>query len=132
MYERKIPEDLECGIIIAMKVLGGKWKPCLIDAIHRGIQRPSDLHRSIREATPRVLNMQIRELEEQGIISKKVYEGLPLRVEYFLTNAGLSILPIVQSMNKWGNENRDHIVSITKRGHEDTSFSTGRVVEAFH
>jgi len=120
MYERKIPEDLECGIIIAMKVLGGKWKPCIIDAIHRGIQRPSDLHRSIREAAPRVLNMQIRELEEQGIISKKVYQGLPLRVEYFLTKTGLSILPIVQAMNKWGHENRELIASMYRsRGQEE-------------
>jgi DNA-binding HxlR family transcriptional regulator len=115
MYDRKTPEDLECGIIIAMKVLGGKWKPCIIDAIHRGTQRPSDLHRAIREAAPRVLNMQIRELEEHGIISKKVYEGLPLRVEYFLTKTGMSILPLVQSMDKWGNENRDHMVSMYRQ-----------------
>lgn len=115
MYERKTPEDLECGIIIAMKVLGGKWKPCIIEAIHRGIQRPSDLHRAIPEAAPRVLNMQIRELEEHGIISKKVYEGLPLRVEYFLTKTGLSILPIVQSMDKWGNANRDQIANLHRQ-----------------
>jgi|SRR5688572_29753580 DNA-binding HxlR family transcriptional regulator len=106
MYERKIPEDLECGIIVAMKVLGGKWKPCIIDAINRGIQRPSELHRAIDTATPRVLNMQIRELEEHGIIFKKMYDGIPLHVKYFLTETGRSILPIVHAIDKWGQENR--------------------------
>ena len=113
MYERKIPEDLECGIIIAMKVLGGKWKPCIIDAINRGIKRPSELHRYITSAPPRVLNMQLRELEEQGIISKKVYEGLPLRVEYFLTETGHSILPVIAAIDNWGKENRKHNLNKT-------------------
>ena len=45
MYERKIPEDLDCGIIVAMKVFGAKWKPCIIDAINRGYNRPRELHR---------------------------------------------------------------------------------------
>lgn len=117
MYERKIPEDLECGIIIAMKVLGGKWKPCIIDAIDRGTQRPSELHRAITGASPRVLNMQIRELEEHGIIYKKLYEGLPLHVKYFLTEKGKSILPIVHAMDTWGQQNR--IFS-----HENAAIST--------
>lgn len=82
MYERKIPEDLECGIIITMKVLGGKWQPCIIDAINRGFRRPSELHRYISTASARVINMQLMELEQYNIVYKKVYEGLPLKVEY--------------------------------------------------
>jgi DNA-binding HxlR family transcriptional regulator len=116
MYDRKIPEDLECGIIVAMKVLGGKWKPCIIDAINRGIQRPSELHRAIESASPRVLNMQIRELEQHGIIYKIVYDELPLHVKYFLTETGKSILPIVHAMDKWGQANRIN-------SHENTAVS---------
>ena len=41
MYEKKIPEDLDCGINITMKVLGGKWKACILDAINKGVKRPS-------------------------------------------------------------------------------------------
>jgi DNA-binding HxlR family transcriptional regulator len=111
MYERKIPEDLDCGINISMKVLSGKWKPCIIDGIHKGIRRPSELHAAIPAAAPRVINMQLRELEEYGMVSKKVYAEIPLRVEYFLTEVGKSILPVINAIEKWGNANRDHVMA---------------------
>ncbi|MGY0038561.1 winged helix-turn-helix transcriptional regulator [Pedobacter sp. NJ-S-72] len=106
MYEKKIPEDLECGIIITMKVIGGKWKACIMDCLDKGIKRPSELHRSIDAASPRVINMHLNELEGYGIISKKIYPGLPLKVEYSLTETGLSLLPIIKSIEDWGNANR--------------------------
>src|SRR5688500_2831545 len=105
MYEKKIPENLDCGVSVAIKVLGGKWKACIIESINRGVQRPSELHREITTAAPRVINMQLNELEALGIIDKKVYPGLPLKVEYFLTPLGQSILPVIDAMDKWGNEN---------------------------
>jgi DNA-binding HxlR family transcriptional regulator len=109
MYERKIPEDLECGINITMKVLGGKWKPCIIDSISKNIRRPSELHAAIDGAAPRVINMQLRELEQYGVVDKIIHPGLPLKVEYFLTALGESILPIVLAMDNWGQENREEI-----------------------
>ncbi|AOM76296.1 winged helix-turn-helix transcriptional regulator [Pedobacter steynii] len=112
MYERKIPEDLECGINVAMKVLSGKWKPCIIDGINQGIRRPSELHALIDAAAPRVINMQLRELEEFGILYKKVYPGLPLKVEYYLTEIGEGTLPVIQALDQWGNKNREHILKV--------------------
>lgn len=112
MYEKKIPENLDCGVSVAIKVLGGKWKACIIESINRGVQRPSELHREITTAAPRVINMQLNELEALGIIDKKVYPGLPLKVEYFLTPLGQSILPVIDAMDKWGNENRDYVVKM--------------------
>lgn len=109
MYERKIPEDLDCGIIITMKVLGGKWQPCIIDAIDRGIRRPSELHRYLTPASARVINMQLRELEQYGIIYKNIHSGLPLKVEYYLTALGQSILPLIEAMDNWGKANREQI-----------------------
>ena len=106
MYERKIPEDLECGITVAMKVFGGKWKPCIIDAIHRGFHRPSEMHREIGVATPRVIDMQLRELEKHGVVFKKIYHGLPLRVEYYFTPLGDSVVPIILQLDAWGSKNR--------------------------
>ncbi len=114
MYQRKIPEDLECGITLTGKVLGGKWKPCIIDSIRRGIRRPSELHKDISEASPRVINMQLRELLDHGIIDKKIHPGLPLKVEYSLTAVGESILCIIDTMDKWGAENRDHILQVVE------------------
>jgi DNA-binding HxlR family transcriptional regulator len=88
MYERKIKEDLDCGIIVAMKVFGAKWKPCIIDAISRGYKRPSELHREITSTSPRVIDMQLSELITYGVLSKKIQPGFPLFVEYSLTPDG--------------------------------------------
>ena len=107
MYERKIKEDLECGIIVAMKIFGGKWKPCIIDAISRGIKRPSELHREITSTSPRVIDMQLSELVAFGIVSKKIFPGFPLCVEYSLTAVGESIVPILAHLNEWGLKNKD-------------------------
>lgn len=68
MYQKKIPEDLNCGIILAGKVLSGKWKPCIIDGIAKGINRPGMLQRAIPEAPDRVIKMQLKELEHYGVV----------------------------------------------------------------
>jgi len=109
MYSRKIPEDLDCGIVVTMKILGGKWKACILDGVSKGIKRPSELHRAIHDASPRVINMQLHELEQAGIIVKKIYQGLPLKVEYSLTDLGISLLPVIAIIDKWGIEN-NHLV----------------------
>lgn len=111
-YERKTPEDLDCGITVFMKLLGGKWKPCIVDLIHYGYQRPSEMHRQLPSATPRVIDMQLSELEKYGIVSKKVLDGFPLRVEYSLTEMGISLLPIITSMDLWGKANSELVKEV--------------------
>jgi DNA-binding HxlR family transcriptional regulator len=112
MYERKITEDLDCGIVVAMKVFGSKWKPCIIDYISRGFLRPAELHREIPMATPRVLDMQLKELSDFGIVEKTIFPGFPLKVEYSLTALGEGILPIVRQMDEWGTKNKEHIKEV--------------------
>lgn len=109
MYTRKIKEDLDCGIVIAMRVFGGKWKPCIIDGIHRGKLRPSELHKYIHEASPRVVDIQLSELLEIGVVEKVIRDGFPLYTEYHLTDMGKSILPIIKQLENWGTEHK-HIV----------------------
>ncbi|MDF2193781.1 helix-turn-helix domain-containing protein [Paraflavitalea sp. CAU 1676] len=109
MYERKIKEDLDCGIVVAMKVFGSKWKPCIIDAIGRGIKRPSELHRAITSTSARVIDMQLSELMAHGIVTRKIHAGFPLFVEYSLTAVGETILPILEQLNTWGLNNK-HIL----------------------
>jgi DNA-binding HxlR family transcriptional regulator len=101
-YERKTPEDMDCGVTVFMKVLGAKWKPCIVDLINRGYKRPSEIHKQLIAATPRVVDMQLRELESYGIVSKKVRKGFPLHVDYSLTDMGKSLLPVIVSMDQWG------------------------------
>lgn len=103
MYERKIKEDLDCGVYVAMKVFGAKWQPCIIDAISRGFKRPSELHREITGPSPRVIDMQLSALVDYGVVTKKVHDGFPLYVEYSLTTMGKDILPILAKMEQWGN-----------------------------
>lgn len=110
MYEKKIPEKHDCGLSVAIKVVGGKWKAWIIDCIRRGVNRPSALHREMHEINPRIINLHLKELEEYGIIYKTVYAEIPLRVEYMLTEVGFSILPVMECMGKWGEENRDYIL----------------------
>jgi DNA-binding HxlR family transcriptional regulator len=114
MYTKKKPEDLDCGIEVAIKVFISKWKPCLLDCIDKGKRRPSEIHRTLPNATPRVLNMQLKELEQYQVITKKIYPGLPPKVEYYLTEMGRSILPIVDQMNEWGRKNSEKIKKITE------------------
>jgi DNA-binding HxlR family transcriptional regulator len=103
MYEKKIPKDFSCGFSVMMEIIGGKWKSYLVFLISQGVRRPSDLQRAIPTASRRVLNLQIRELEFHGIIKRVIYPELPPKVEYYLTEFGESLIPIVSAMDNWGN-----------------------------
>lgn len=112
MYEKKIPLPLECGLAMTKEVLGGKWKPNLLFAISEGVTRPSQLHRAIPQSTKRVLNLQLKELEEFELIEKTIYHQLPPKVEYRLTGLGETLMPILRQMNEWGDQNRPFIKSV--------------------
>jgi DNA-binding HxlR family transcriptional regulator len=116
MYEHKLERPLlQCGVGVTMEILGGKWKSCLIHNIRSGLRRPSELHRMNPIATPRVLNQQLKELEDHGIVRKVIYPVLPPKVEYFLTPQGESMLRIIDAMKEWGDTHGDtfrmHIAS---------------------
>jgi DNA-binding HxlR family transcriptional regulator len=109
-----MPLPLECGLTVTKEVLGGKWKANLIYAISEGILRPSDLQRAIPGSTKRVLNLQLKELEEFDILTKKIYNQLPPKVEYSLTGLGETVLPIIKMMNQWGEHNRISLETVIK------------------
>jgi DNA-binding HxlR family transcriptional regulator len=106
MYQRKIPIELNCGLDLVREVIYGKWKIHLIYFISQGIKRPSDLQRRIPGATRRVLNVQLNQLEQHGLIAKKIYAELPPKVEYALTELGNSVLPIVNALGQWGDDHQ--------------------------
>jgi DNA-binding HxlR family transcriptional regulator len=109
MYKRKIPIELNCGLDLVKEVLYGKWKVHLIYFISQGLKRPSELQRKIPRATRRVLNVQLNQLEDHGLISKKIYAQLPPKVEYTLTRLGHSVLPIVMALGKWGDDHQEQL-----------------------
>lgn len=109
MYERKIPPNLTCGLDLIAEVLYGKWKIRLLYFINEGHRRPSELQRKIPDATRRVLNMQLNELERHGLVFKEVYAEIPLRVEYSLTEIGKSLVPLISSLGQWADDHEDHL-----------------------
>lgn len=101
-YVRKIPINLQCGVTVYDLMAGGKWKPYLINCMNRGIKRPSEFQRIIPGATKRVLQQQLNDMEQMGLVTKQVFAEIPLRVEYTLTERGKSLIPIISMMDKWG------------------------------
>lgn len=115
MGERKIPVTLNCGLDLVGEVLYGKWKIRLLFFIEEGNKRPSELQRKIPDATPRVLNMQLKELEEHEMISKVVYAQMPPKVEYSLTEFGKSLMPVVLNLGGWADANQEKLREIIER-----------------
>ena len=112
MYERKIPLDLTCGIKIAMEAIGGKWKSCIVFDLRNGAMRPSELYKLYPDANSRVINLQLKELCDFGIIEKKIFAELPPHSEYSLTEAGKSVLPLLEQLNTWGENIRPMLKGI--------------------
>ncbi|MDQ0640339.1 DNA-binding HxlR family transcriptional regulator [Pedobacter sp. W3I1] len=111
MYTKKIEENLDCGIRVAFKIFGGKWKMCIIDAISRGIVRPADIQKEIRTAALRVIEVQLAELLLYGIVEKCVEDVYPKKSEYELTPLGKTILPILADIDQWGTTNSAFVKS---------------------
>jgi len=102
MYERKILPNLNCGLDLIGEVLYGKWKIRLLWFINEGFQRPSELQRKIPDASRRVLNIQLKELEDHELVSKIIYPVVPPKVEYSLTDFGKSLIPVIATIGVWG------------------------------
>lgn len=107
-YEKKIPVDLDCPLRLTMSLIESKWKSCLLDELRGGEEmRPSELHKCLPEAAPRVLDIQLKEMVEDGLVSKTIYPELPPRSSYRITELGRSLLPIIDSMLRWGSEHME-------------------------
>ena len=106
MYERKLPVDLECPLRMTMSLIDSKWKSCILDELRHKAMRPSELHKVLPEASPRVLDLQLKELVEDGLVAKTIYPELPPRSEYSITELGMSLIPIIDAMLEWGMKNK--------------------------
>lgn len=112
MYERKIIPNLNCGLDLIGEVLYGKWKIRLLWFIDQGYQRPSELQRKIPDASRRVLNIHLKELEDHGLITKKIYPVVPPKVEYSLTEFGETLIPVIAVLGNWGDEHQERLRSV--------------------
>jgi DNA-binding HxlR family transcriptional regulator len=112
MYERKTPVALECGLHLFMEIMNGKWKISLIWCIHSGINRPGELQRKIGKASRRLLDTQLSQLIQHGILTKTIFDQKPAKVEYKLTALGESLIPVIELTAKWGEDHRNVLESL--------------------
>ncbi|MFM2489729.1 helix-turn-helix domain-containing protein [Enterococcus avium] len=96
------------GVEATMDVIGGKWKPIILCNLRHGAMRPSDLKRGITGISQKMLT-QLRELEEDNIIDRKVYQQVPPKVEYSLSDYGRSLSDILDSLCNWGEQHVAHL-----------------------
>ena len=92
-----------CPVETTLSLIGGKYKALILWHLSKGTLRFSELGRYV-EATPKMLTQQLRELETQGLIDRKVYPVIPPKVEYSLTELGKSLMPVLVSMRDWGTD----------------------------
>lgn len=91
-----------CAVQLFVDVIGGKWKPLIIFELVQSTRRFNELRRAIPPVTQRMLTRQLRELEGDGMVERTVYPEVPPRVEYSLTQAGKTLVPIMNQIEKWG------------------------------
>lgn len=95
-------KSYHCPVELTLNVVGGKWKVLLLWNMKGGVKRYGELKRLVPGITHKMLTQQLRELEDDGIINRRVYEIVPPRVEYSLTERGEQLRPVLEMMGQWG------------------------------
>lgn len=93
-----------CPVTYCLSVVGGKWKPVILYCIANGVDRFGAMQRAVPGITKQMLTKQLRELEADGVISRLVYAEVPPCVDYALTDVGRTVLPIIDQMKAWGEQ----------------------------
>ncbi|WP_436234499.1 winged helix-turn-helix transcriptional regulator [Paenibacillus sp. LjRoot153] len=101
--EVKMEIDKPCPVEAAVRLIGGKWKIVILYHLsEQGTKRFNELRRIVPDATQRTLTRQLRELEDVGLITRKIYPEIPPRVEYTLSESGKSLIPLLAQLKDWG------------------------------
>ncbi len=91
-----------CALDITMDFIGGKWKTVVLWYLRKDTKRFSELKRLIPDITEKMLTIQLRDLEKDGLLCRKVYPEIPPRVEYSLTDFGKTLIPLLEELALWG------------------------------
>ena len=96
-------KEYPCCASLTMGVIGGKWKTVILYHLIEGPLRYNELRKTMPTVTERTLSLQLKKLEEDGIVNRKVYtKKPPLKVEYTLTDLGKTLVPVIQAIANWG------------------------------
>ncbi|HEX5169070.1 MAG TPA: helix-turn-helix domain-containing protein [Cyclobacteriaceae bacterium] len=104
MDEFNLSTVRDCPVTATMSIIGGKWKILILYLIFNDINRFGKMSMTLKDISKQMLTTQLRELEQDGIIERKIFAEIPPHVEYFLTEKGRSLLPIIEIMKDWGNK----------------------------
>lgn len=93
---------VNCPVTATMAVIGGKWKILIIHLINNDINRFGKLSMILKDISKQMLTTQLRDLEKDGILQRIIYPEIPPRVEYFLTQKGKDLIPVLDALKVWG------------------------------
>ena len=96
-----------CPVETTLALIGDKWKVLILRDLLPGTKRFGELKKSIGSVSQKVLTAQLRDMEENGLVNRKVYAEVPPRVEYSLTELGQSLKPILDAMWSWGEDYKE-------------------------
>jgi DNA-binding HxlR family transcriptional regulator len=99
----------DCPVKLTNNIIGGKWKPVIFNLIVHDVNRFGEMLHLVDGLSKKVLTTQLRELENDGVVERIVFEGLPKRVEYNLTIKGKTFIPVITAMCEWAIENRKSV-----------------------
>ncbi len=95
-------QEFHCAMDVTMSYIGGKWKTVVLWYLKKDKKRFSELKRLIPRITEKMLSLQLKDLENDGIVGRKLYAEVPPKVEYFLTDFGKSLVPMLEEIARWG------------------------------
>ena len=101
---QQVKELPACPVETTLMLIGDKWKVLILRDLMPGTKRFGELKKSIGSVSQKVLTAQLRDMEEKGLVSRKVYAEVPPRVEYALTELGSSLKPVLDAMQAWGSD----------------------------
>src|SRR6266478_5033783 len=117
MRPKRFDAKSGCAVGVTLSVIGGMWKPLILFHLFAGKKRFMELTRAIPNATQRMLTLQLRELEADGIIVRHVFPQIPPKVEYEISPSGQSLGPLLLSLREWGLHYRNSTQGASQQNH---------------
>lgn len=116
MKKKDLPKE---SLEITLSMLNTKWKPLIIKSLLTGTKRFGEIKSSVGKITQKVLTTNLRDMEEKGLLERKVFQEMPPRVEYTLTDIGYSLAVVLDSMAEWGSAYKEFTKLLEKQSKKD-------------